>query len=152
MFALAAAYLQRGRYADALPLLQEAGAASPEDGRIKAYLAMAYLHTYSVASAREAMDRAVALSPDDFVVGMKHGELLVRLGYYRESLPVLEHALATQAPDRASLDFARRLQLLARQRAPNTFSRPVNPLPGSAFGRRWRSIFARSSAPAAAER
>jgi len=135
-FALAAAYLQRGRYADALPLLHDAIATEPEDARAHAYLAMAYLHTYQIAEAREAMERAVELAPADFVVGLKHGELLVRLGYFRESIPVLESALTATAPDGATLDFARRLLLLARQKAPNTFSRPVNPLPG-------RSLFAR---------
>jgi tetratricopeptide (TPR) repeat protein len=144
--ALATAYMQRGRYADALPLLEDATALEPGHGRVHAYLAMAYLHSYRIAEAREAMDEAVRLAPDDFVVGMKHGELLVRLGYYRESIPVLERVLAMRAPDGASLEFTRRLLLIARQKAPNTFSRPVNPVPGLNFFQRWRGRHSDTSA------
>jgi tetratricopeptide (TPR) repeat protein len=142
-FALAAAYMQRGRYSDALPLLLDVVSLQDDDARARAYLAMAYLHTYQVAEARESMDLAVQLAPDDFVVNLKHGELLVRLGYFRESIPVLDHALRSRAPDAATLDFARRLLLLARQKAPNTFSRPVNQFPLSALVRGLRRHFGR---------
>lgn len=129
LFALGTAYLQRGRYADALPLLREAAEQGPGYARTHAYLAMAYLHTYQPAEARAAMERAVALAPDDFAVNLKHGELLIRLGYYREGIAPLEHALAGPAPDAASLASARRLLSFARQQAPNTFTRPVNRFP-----------------------
>lgn len=128
-FALGAAYLQRGRYVDALPLLASSVDDDPSNARAHAYLAMAYLHTYQPAEAREAMAAACALAPEDFVVNLKHGELLVRLGYYRESIEPLEQALSVTAPDAATLDFTRRLLLFARQKAPNTFSRPVNRFP-----------------------
>ena len=129
LFSLGAAYLQRGRYADALPLLTQAAEGNPLHAQSHAYLAMAYLHTYQPAEAREAMQRALELAPDDFIVNLKQGELLARLGYYRESIVPLEHALAVTSPDAASLDFTRRLLLFARQKAPNTFTRPVNRFP-----------------------
>ena len=135
-FALGTAYLQRGRYADALPFLLEAVEGEPGNAHAHAYLAMAYLLTYQPADAREAMNRATTLAPDDGVVNLKHGELLFRLGYYRECIVPLERALAVPAPDGATLAFTRRLLQLARQKAPNTFTRPVNPLPRFSWFRR----------------
>src|ERR1700746_648799 len=60
VFALGTAYMQRGNYADAMPLLLQATDAMPENARAHAYLAMAYLLTYRPAEARDAIDRAVA--------------------------------------------------------------------------------------------
>lgn len=129
VFALGTAYLQRGRYADALPLLAFAVEHDPHHAHAHAYLGMAYLHTYQPVEARAALDEALALAPDDFVVNLKYGELLARLGYFRESISSLDRALAVPSPDAASLAFARRLQLYARQRAVNTFTRPVGRFP-----------------------
>jgi tetratricopeptide (TPR) repeat protein len=129
LFGLGAAYLQRGRYADALPLLLESTQLNPGYARGHAYLAMSYLHCYDPAEARAAMDKAVSLAPDDFVVNLKHGEMLMRLGYYRECIEPLERALSGPSPDPMTLDFARRMLLLARQKAPNTYTRPVGRFP-----------------------
>jgi Tfp pilus assembly protein PilF len=129
IFALGTAYLQRGRYTDALPLLEVAAQREPDYAPAHAYLAMAYLHTYQPTDARASMDQAVALAPDDFAVNLKHGEMLMRLGYYRESIEPLNKALAATAPNAASLAFARHLLLLARQKAPNTYTRPVHVFP-----------------------
>src|SRR5207245_2383076 len=83
-----------------------------------------------------AMANALALAPDYFVVNLKHGELLLRLGYYRESIGPLERALAATSTDAASLASARHLLLVARQKAPNTFTRPVSRFPGLPWRRR----------------
>lgn len=129
LFALGAALLQRERFTDALPLLVRAVELLSGHAHARAYLGMAYLHTYRPAEAREALEAALALAPDDFVVNLKYGEMLLRLGYYREAIPPLERALATSAPDATSLEFARRLLRLAREKAPNTFTRSPHRLP-----------------------
>ncbi|MGI8553198.1 MAG: tetratricopeptide repeat protein [Dehalococcoidia bacterium] len=128
-FALGAAYLQRGRYADALPLLVQTVERNPVHAQAQSYLGMAFLHTYQPAEARAALAEALRLAPDDFVVNLKYGEMLLRLGYYWESIPPLERALAAPSTDGNSLEFARRLLLHARQKAPNTFTRPAHPFP-----------------------
>jgi tetratricopeptide (TPR) repeat protein len=129
IFALGAAYLQRGRYADALPLLAASLEHDLSNARAYAYLALAYLHTYQPAEARESINYALQLAPNDFVVNLKHGEFLARLGYFHESIVAVKQALEVPSPDASTLEFARRLLLFAQQKAPNTFTRPVNRFP-----------------------
>ncbi len=138
VYALATAYLQRGRFADALPLLAAVVEQRPGHAQAHAYLGMAYLHTYQPAEAREAIELARALAPDDFVVNLKYGELLLRLGYYREAVAPLEHALAGPSPNGPTLEFTRRLLRFAREKSPNSFTRPVNRFPRLAWRRRTR--------------
>jgi tetratricopeptide (TPR) repeat protein len=128
-FALGTAYLQRGKYAESLPLLALTVEQLPTHALAHAYLGMAYLHTYQPAEARAELDAALALAPDDFVVNLKYGEFFLRMGYFREAIGPLEHALATTAPDGPTLEFARRLLRLAREKAPNTFTVPVHRFP-----------------------
>lgn len=130
------ALLRRRRYARAVEPLERAAALLPGRGEPLAYLGMARLHLLDPAGAREALDRAVAVAPGSFAVRLKRAEFLLRMGYYRESLAEADAALALAAPDAESLAFAERLAALARQKAPQAYTRRPGRLPLAGIVRR----------------
>lgn len=135
LFAYGTALLRRRRHAAALDPLARAVEALPDRGEPLAYLAMARLHTLDLAGARLAMNRAVSTAPESFVVRLKHTEMLMRLGYYREALTEARVTLGLTAPDAETLAFAERLADLARQRAPQSYTREPGRLPRLGIGR-----------------
>src|SRR6266508_40383 len=123
------ALLRRRRYSDAVEPLERAAVLLPERGEPLAYLALARLHLLDPGGARAAINEALAVAPTSFAVRLKHTELLCRLGYYREALAESEATLRLVAPDAESLAFAERLAALARQKAPQSYTRLPGRLP-----------------------
>lgn len=117
------ALLRRHRYGEAVAPLERAAPLLPDRGEPLAYLAMARLHLLDPIGAREAIAGAIERTPDSFAVRLKQSELLFRLGYYREALVEIERTLQLTAPDAESLAFAERLAALARQKAPQAYTR-----------------------------
>jgi tetratricopeptide (TPR) repeat protein len=129
LLAYGTALLRRRRYGDAVEPLERAATLLPERGEPHAYLAMARLHLLDPAGARAAINQALAVAPTSFAVRLKHTELLCRLGYYREALAESEATLRLVAPDAESLAFAERLAALARQKAPQSYTRQPGRFP-----------------------
>jgi tetratricopeptide (TPR) repeat protein len=129
LLAYGTALLRRRRYQASIEPLERAVALLPDQGLPLAYLGMARLHALDPVGAREAVERALAIAPESFVVHLKHAEFLFRLGYYREALAAAERALDLTAPDAESLAFADRLATLARAKAPQAYTRQPGRLP-----------------------
>jgi tetratricopeptide (TPR) repeat protein len=147
LLAYGTALMRRRHYAEAIGPLERVADLLPERGEPLAYLAMAQLHTLDPTGARATMKEALAVAPQSFAVRLKHTELLLRLGYYREGLVEAEATLRLRAPDAESLAYAEHLAALARQKAPQSYTRPVGRLPRLALPRFIRRSSA-SRAPA----
>lgn len=93
-----------------------------ESGVGWAQLGLVLLGRYAIDDAREALDRAVVLAPDEFSVRGCRAEYFWRLGFWLDALTELEAAVAC-APDAASLTQARRVLTEARQKAAGSFRR-----------------------------
>ena len=129
LLAYGTALLRRRRFSQAIAPLERAVDLLPERGEPLAYLAMARLQALDPVGARADIQRALAVDPRSFPVRMKHTEFLYRLGYYREALAEAEVTLSLTAPDAESLAFAEHLAALARQRAPQAYTRQPGRLP-----------------------
>src|SRR5438094_5112824 len=93
-----------------------------ESGVGWAQLGLVLLGRYAVDDAREALDRAVVLAPQEFSVHGCRAEFFWRLGFSPDALAELEAAVGC-APDAASLAQARRVLTEARQKAAGSFRR-----------------------------
>ncbi len=129
LLAYGTALLRRRRFAEAIAPLKRAVDLLPERGEPLAYLALARLQALDPVGARADMQRALAIGSRSFPVRLKHAEFLYRLGYYREALAEAEVTLSLTAPDAESLAFAEHLAALARQRAPQAYTRQPGRLP-----------------------
>jgi tetratricopeptide (TPR) repeat protein len=97
------------------PLLREVVAAAPENADALAYLATAWVVQGRVEAAREAMDLALTLGPDQFGPNLKAGELDLRLGdldaaelHFKQALRVAAHGSRDAAAARTLLGETRR--------------------------------------------
>jgi tetratricopeptide (TPR) repeat protein len=123
--ALAAAvtHLQRGEYAAARPLLEEAVGASSEDAVAQAYLGMTLFHLYDAQGAKEHLDRAVALGAEEFLAWAKRGEYWLHLGCYPQACADLRRALRLPPPSPSSRLRVAQLLEETRQRSKHSFVR-----------------------------
>ncbi|HEY3059997.1 MAG TPA: tetratricopeptide repeat protein [Chloroflexota bacterium] len=123
--ALAAIQLQSGEYAEGLATLDtlvQLGVFLPV---VEAYRGGALLGLGHVSDAKDVLDAAYTVAPDDFYVALKRGELYCRLGIYPTALEALEHAVLAKDADSLGREAARRLLRFARTKAHDGFVRRI---------------------------
>lgn len=90
--ALGTLYGQHGDLEAALPPLQRAAELAPQSPQMQYNLAFTYYELNRLEEARAPIARAVERWPDIFQLNALYGAVLVRLGEWREALPVLRRA------------------------------------------------------------
>jgi Tfp pilus assembly protein PilF len=93
-FAQAVALLEAGNYAEAIPILEQVIASSPEVTAPYIDIAMAYRHTGKNEQAEKHLKTALKLVPAHPVASNEYGLLLRRSGRFAEARTVYEKALA----------------------------------------------------------
>ncbi len=92
-FALGVACLQCGLLSEALPYLQKADANGTFSSRASLYYGKALCALKRYDEAREVLDRAIRVWPQDVELNFCLGELLVQLGKEEEAIHILETAI-----------------------------------------------------------
>ena len=100
-----------------------------------AYLGAALLDEYQVAAAREHLDRAVELGPEEMLVYLKYGEFNYKLGFYPQAVENLEKAVRLQAPNEATARYLVALLEKARKHNRNVIVRAPVSWKGPGLGR-----------------
>ena len=124
---LASIRLQEGKPKDAEVHLRQALGFAPDHAQAHAMLGSALLAQLRVEAAREELDRAIELRPDDFLTRLKRAEYHCRLGCYADARIDLEQALLATAPHADLALYARDLHRTASERARRSIMR--RPLP-----------------------
>ena len=96
-------YLTRGDLAGALPMLRAASEHAPNDAIAHASYAFGLMLTDQPGAALEALDRALAVTPDDSQLLFEAGKLLLALDRIPEALLRLDRAIALDAYNPAPL-------------------------------------------------
>lgn len=122
---LAAVRFRAGRWAEGLDAIAPLRA-SGRDAIVEAYAGGGLIGLGRVSEAKEALDRAAALAPDDAFVALKRGELFCRLGIYPTALGELERALRLGL-DEESERAARRLVRFVGEKSKAGFVRRLVP-------------------------
>jgi tetratricopeptide (TPR) repeat protein len=104
-FILAVAHLRREEYGEAIRHLEQSLTYKENDPITLAYLGASLLEEYRVDEAREQLEKALALAPDQMLVWLKMGEFHYRLGFYPQALHHLEAASRLQAPNEATAQY-----------------------------------------------
>ncbi len=107
--------------------LRQVIALAPGHAHAHALLGSVLLAQLKVELARDELDMALRLAPDDFRVRVKRAEYFFRLGCYPEVVDELGQALRTPAPSAELRAYARDLLREAQHRAHRGFAR--QPLP-----------------------
>jgi len=124
--ALGVALLTKRQATAAEASLREAAALAPDLAEAHAYLGIALLDQYRVSDATAALDDALRQGRDSFIVRLKRGECLARLGMSPQAIVELEEAvrLAPMGDEGAQ---ARALLARVRQRGAGSFVRRAEP-------------------------
>lgn len=94
---LGATRVRRGQWSDALPLLEEATAAEPDNLQAWSYLAIAHAELGQTTPALQAFGRALEIDPRQAGLWSQRGSLLRELGRLGEAAECFEQALALGA-------------------------------------------------------
>ncbi|OOG50624.1 tetratricopeptide repeat protein [Polaromonas sp. C04] len=94
---LGATRVRRGHWADALPLLEEALVAEPDNLEAWSHLGMAHAELGQMTPALQAFERALAIDPRQTGLWSRRGSLLRELGRLSEAAECFEQALALGA-------------------------------------------------------
>ena len=107
--------LAREQIDEAEPLLRSVVAEAPGEADPLAYLATTWAAMGRIEAARQAMDLALELGPDQFAPHLKGGELALRLGdlsaaedHFRRALEIAPHGSKDATAARTLLGEARR--------------------------------------------
>ena len=92
----AAAAMAAGRFAEAIPVLEELVKLQPRSAEILANLGLAYYSTSRYDQAAESYRQALKLDPRLPHAGAFLGMAEAEAGHYQEALPYLEKAFATE--------------------------------------------------------
>jgi len=115
---IGSALVHAGRIAEALPRLERAVAAFPEDADVQNDLAICYLVAGRLGDAGAAVERALLLRPDHPAAHLTRGEILLEQGAPGRAVPWLDRAVSLDAASlRARYDLARALEQLGDARA-----------------------------------
>lgn len=126
--------LAREQLDKAEPLLRSVVAEAPDEPDPLAYLATTWAAMGQIEAARQAMDLALELGPDQFAPHLKGGELALRLGdlssaegHFRRALEVAPHGSRDAAAARRLLGETRRQvsRSIGRQTAFPRWRRPA---------------------------
>lgn len=86
----ARADLQKGKFADAIALLQQIAATHPRQKGVDHDLGLAYYRSGQLAEARDSFQRAIAADPGDLESVQLEGLTLFRMGQPAAAVPYLE--------------------------------------------------------------
>lgn len=125
----ATAQARAGRYGASEDSLRRVLALDDTCAEAHAFLGMVLMERLAVDDARAELDRALTLAPESYIVRLKRGELLLRLGFARLATRELETALHLRPVDRDAVAYARSLLRVARERSAQSFERNVPSLP-----------------------
>ncbi len=89
---LGSALTQQGRYDEGVAILRDVDNAQP-DVLVRGEIARAFLLQGKYERAKEEIDRALELAPDDAAVLTRKGTILNRLGEYEEAVKLLDRSL-----------------------------------------------------------
>ena len=132
--ALATLHIARRDVAGAEGLLRDALALDRQCAVAWAYLGALLLERAAIDEAEEAFDQALIYGPEEFLVHLKRGEAMLRLGRIFDALDELTKAVMLDAPEKPTATYARNLLNATRAQASRSAPR-----------RRWHS----TPAPAA---
>lgn len=104
-FTLAISFLRKQEYEPAVEHLRKSVAYEGSNAVVRAYLGAALLEEYQVDEAKEQLELALELAPDEMLVHLKLGEFKYKLGFYPEAVTHLEAAAKLQAPNRATAQY-----------------------------------------------
>ncbi len=122
-FARADALLRQGEPAKAEAELRRFIAAQGDDAAARALLGSALMAQFQFDDAREELDAAVRIDPDDAFVRVKRAEYFFRLGLFRDAEQELELAKQSPVADPTTYFYARQLLNEVRTRARRSFTR-----------------------------
>lgn len=96
---------------------------APADVELRLLLAETLVQRFEIQEAGALLDEATALAPGEFLVRLRRGEFLARLGRYTDALLDLEVAKGLAAPDFASMLYCTQLRRWVAERAASSFVR-----------------------------
>jgi Sodium/hydrogen exchanger family len=117
--------------------------------RAWAYLGALLLERAAVTESEEAFARALACGPEEFLIRLKRGEAMLRLGRTFDALDELTHAVMLDAPDKPTAVYARNLLNATRAQAARSAPRLVGTHPQPRRLVRWMSANQRETEVAA---
>ncbi|MHB8647510.1 MAG: tetratricopeptide repeat protein [Thermomicrobiales bacterium] len=123
--ALATLRIATRRATEAEALLRDALALDPNCAVAWAYLGALLLERADVTESEEAFARALLHDPEEFLVRLKRGEAMLRLGRTFDALDELTHATLLDAPDKQTAAYARNLLNATRAQAARSAPRLV---------------------------
>lgn len=123
--ALATLHIASRHAEEAEGLLRDALALDPRCAVAWAYLGALLLERAAIAEAEDAFTRALANGPEEFLVRLKRGEAMLRLGRVFDALAELTHAVMLDAPDKQTATYARNLLNATRAQASRSAPRLV---------------------------
>jgi predicted Zn-dependent protease len=121
----AALLLQAAEWDNGLEQLQYLRASAAWSPVVEAYIGGALLGLNRISDAKDTLDDAVALAPNDFYVLLKRGELYCRLGIYLTAVEALERASRISVEDPVGREAVRRLVRFAREKGRLGFVRQL---------------------------
>ena len=90
-----------------------------------AYLGALLLERAAIDEAEEAFDQALIYGPEEFLVRLKRGEAMLRLGRIFDALDELTKAVMLDAPEKPTATYARNLLNATRAQASRSAPRVV---------------------------
>ncbi|GEM_PF-5537937 len=123
--ALATLRIAARRAEEAEGLLRDALALDPQCAVAWAYLGALLLERAAITESEEAFAHAIAHGQEEFLVRLKRGEAMLRLGRTFDALDELTHAILLDAPDKPTAVYARNLLNATRAQAARSAPRLV---------------------------
>ncbi len=142
---LAVCNARRREWAEAEAVLQDVVAADPDSGMARAYLGAVRFERGDVDTARDDLDEAVRLAPEEAIVFIKRGEVSLRIGLLRDALGDFQRAARLPAPDETTRDYVRGLLTATRRELASSVERVI-PAPSDVWRRLTRRMSRRGAA------
>jgi len=143
---LAVCHARQRAWDEAEAVLVPLAGREPGSGIVRAYLGAVRFEQGQIDQAREDLDLAVTLAPEDPVVFIKRGEVALRVGLLRAALADFQQAARLPAPDTITRDYVRTMVISTRKELESSIERAI-PEPRNLW-RRFRRPSQREGAPA----
>ena len=117
--------LQAADWENGLQNLEQLRVSAPWSPVVEAYIGGALLGLNRVSDAKDTLDAAIVLAPDDFYLLLKRGEVYCRLGIYQTAIDALERASRIAVDEPVGREAVRRLLRFAREKNNGGFVRQM---------------------------